>query len=89
MAGCKCIIMQLTFIEKIFEAAIGSFAALGTLESQRKDISQLSSFRAVPWMDASFQDIHIYISANVFYVFFYCWDYHPERSFRLLPMIQC
>lgn len=89
MTGRKCITMQLTFTGKIFEAAIGSYAALGTLEIQRKDISQLSSFRAVPLMDASFQDMHVCILANFFYLFFYCWDYHPERSFRLLAMIQC
>ena len=36
MTGHKCTTVQLTFIEKTFGTAIGSFATLGALETQRQ-----------------------------------------------------
>lgn len=51
-------------------------------EPTDKDISQLSPFRAIPWIDTSFQDMHECILANLFYVSFYGWN---ERSLDCLP----
>lgn len=36
MTGHKCTTVQSTFIEKTFGDAIGSYAALGALETQRQ-----------------------------------------------------